>query len=194
MILRHRLQKNSSFGRHRGPREALVRGLVRSLVEQERIKTTLPKARCVRPLVERAITMGKKNSVHARRRLLSLYPWNKTIYKIMTDLAPRFKDRKGGYTRIIKLGFRSGDQAPLAYLEFVDYQVAGLTPSSSVKETAPKSDSSKKDVKDKKAVTDTKDKKTAKDKKIKKQQVRKINKKRKKIRQIQQQSRKINRT
>lgn len=212
--MRHRARKNSSFGRHRGPREALVRGLVRALVEQERIKTTLPKARYIRPLVEKAVTIGKKNSVHAHRQLLSLYPWSKTIYKIMKDLAPRFKDRNGGYTRIIKLGFRSGDQAPLAYLEFVDYQAAGFTPSSSVKETTSKLESDKKDkktkklAKDKKAAKtkeDAKDKKNVKDKKgvkgkkdsvskkIKRQQTRKINKRRKKIRQMQQKSRRANR-
>ena len=116
------MKKSSSFGRHRGPRKALIRGLVNSLVEQERIKTTLTKAKSVRPLIEKAITMGKKGDVHSRRLLLSRYPNKKTIDKIIKNLSPRFKDRQGGYTRIIKLGFRAGDQAPLAYLEFVDYK------------------------------------------------------------------------
>ena len=121
--MRHNKKYNPSFGRHRGPRKALIRGLVHSLVEHERIKTTLSKAKTVRPLVEKAITMGKRGDVHSRRLLLSRYPNKTTVEKIIDDLAPRFQDRQGGYTRIIKLGFRSGDQAPLAYLEFVDYGI-----------------------------------------------------------------------
>ena len=121
--MRHQMQKSSSFGRHRGPRKALIRGLVNSLVEQERIKTTLSKAKCVRPLIERAITMGKRGDIHSRRLLFSRYPNKKTVDKIMKTLSSRFKDQQGGYTRIIKLGFRSGDKAPLVYLEFVDYDV-----------------------------------------------------------------------
>ncbi len=121
--MRHQKQKNSSFGRHRGPRKALIRGLVNSLVENERIKTTVPKAKCTRPLIEKAVTIGKKGDIHSRRLLLSRYPNKKTVDKILNVLSPRFKDRPGGYTRIIKLGFRSGDKAPLAYLEFVDYSI-----------------------------------------------------------------------
>ena len=120
--MRHQKQKNSSFSRHRGPRKALIRGLIHSLVEHERIKTTLPKARTVRPLMEKAITMGKKGTLQTRRVLLSRYPNKSTVNKIISTLSPRFKYRPGGYTRIIKLGFRSGDKAPLAYLEFVDYK------------------------------------------------------------------------
>ena len=119
--MRHQKNKNSSFGRHRGPRKALVRGLVQNLVEKERIKTTLPKAKCVRPLVEKAVTMGKRDNIHSRRLLFSRYPNKNTVDKILSVLSPRFKDRPGGYTRIIKLGFRAGDKAPLAYIEFVDY-------------------------------------------------------------------------
>ena len=121
--MRHQKQKNSSFGRHRGPRKALIRGLVNSLVENERIKTTVPKAKCTRPLIEKAVTIGKRGDIHSRRLLLSRYPNKKTVDKILNVLSPRFKDRPGGYTRIIKLGFRSGDKAPLAYLEFVDYSI-----------------------------------------------------------------------
>ena len=122
--MRHRLRKNSAFGRHRGHSRALMRGLVTALVEHERIKTTLAKARQLRPLVEKAITLGKKNTLHARRLLFSRYPYSKlTAKKIVTDLSVRFKDRAGGYTRIVKLGPRSGDKADLAYLEFVDYDV-----------------------------------------------------------------------
>ena len=121
--MRHNKKYNPSFGRHRGPRKALLRGLVQSLVQHERIKTTLPKAKTLRPLVEKAITMGKRGDVHSRRLLLSRYPNKTTVEKIIEDLAPRFQGRQGGYTRIIKLGFRAGDQAPLAYIEFVDYGI-----------------------------------------------------------------------
>lgn len=209
--MRHQMQKNSSFGRHRGPRKALIRGLVNSLVEKERIKTTVPKAKCIRPLIERAITTGKQANIHARRLLLSRYPNKKTVDKIMNILSPRFKDRQGGYTRIIKLGFRSGDQAPLAYLEFVDYNVHTI--SSPVKKENTKKRKEEKDKKEEvKAKTDIskkeektkvqKNTKTAKktsstklsdSKKQKKQAAVKIDKKRKKARQQQQKSRRINR-
>ncbi len=183
--MRHLKQKNSSFGRHRGPRKALLRGLIHSLVEQERIKTTLPKAKCARPLIEKAVTMGKRGDIHSRRLLFSRYPNKKTVDKIINNLSPRFKDRPGGYTRIIKLGFRSGDKAPLAYLEFVDYtgRVQPAQPSKKQKKTAKKGtqsiDTSKKAKKPdpKSADTDKKtdkkqqaSKKTAADKKTDKKQ------------------------
>ena len=120
--MKHRKIKTSSFGLKYGPRRALLKGLVNSLVEKERIKTTLPRAKSIRPLVEKAITLGRKNSLHARRLLLSKYSSRKTAGKIIDDLSKRFKDRPGGYTRIVKLGFRKGDQAQKALIEFVDYQ------------------------------------------------------------------------
>ncbi|MCZ0932533.1 MAG: 50S ribosomal protein L17 [Oligoflexia bacterium] len=122
--MKHRKIKTSSFGLKYGPRKALVKGLVNSLVEKERIKTTLPRAKNIRPLVEKAITLGRKNSLHVRRLLLSKYSNKKTASKIIDDLSKRFKDRPGGYTRIVKLGFRKGDQAQKALIEFVDYQFA----------------------------------------------------------------------
>ena len=200
------MQKSSSFGRHRGPRKALIRGLVNSLVEQERIKTTLTKAKSVRPLIEKAITMGKKGDVHSRRLLLSRYPSKKTVDKIMKNLSPRFKNRQGGYTRIIKLGFRAGDQAPLAYLEFVDYKAQ-------VKPIPQKEDTAKAKKKEKAAAKE--DKKNQKEEKVKtkedkakqgankstekklsqnkKQIIAKTEKKRKRARLQQKKSRRINR-
>ncbi len=109
------------FGRKTGPRKALFRGLVNSLVENGRIKTTLAKAKELRRHVEKAITVGKKNTLHARRLLLSRYPNEKVVATIMSDLAPRFQDREGGYTRILKLGMRPGDRAEMAYIQFVDF-------------------------------------------------------------------------
>ncbi len=118
--MRHRVVKNN-FGRRPGPRKALIRALVDSLVKYERIKTTLPKAKVLRSYVERAVTVGKKNDVHAVRSLLQKYPNKDTVKKITSNLSPRFEGRPGGYTRIIKLGPRPGDSAPMAYIEFVDF-------------------------------------------------------------------------
>lgn len=119
--MRHKVAKKH-FGRRNGPKKALIRGLVESLVRDERIKTTLPKAKELRKHVERAITKGKKGTVHARRIILKSYPQKDTMEKIVDVLSVRFKDRPGGYTRIVKLGSRPGDQAPVAYIEFVDYK------------------------------------------------------------------------
>ncbi len=209
--MRHQKNKNSSFGRHRGPRKALVRGLVQSLVEKERIKTTLPKAKCVRPLVEKAVTMGKRDDIHSRRLLFSRYPNKKTVDKILSVLSPRFKDRPGGYTRIIKLGFRAGDKAPLAYIEFVDYnnQIGNLkeTKTESVTQMSEKKSAEKE--KQQKATLEKAPRKTAgkaekqslkkpankiaDDKKQKKLALAKIDKKRKKSRQQEKKSRRGNR-
>lgn len=119
--MRHRVRKHS-FGRKTGPRKALIRGLVDSLVERGRIKTTVAKAKELRIHVEKAITAGKKGDIGARRVLLSKYPNKATVKTLVDDLAVRFKDRPGGYTRIIKLGSRPGDAAEMAFIEFVDYQ------------------------------------------------------------------------
>jgi len=119
--MRHKVAKKN-FGRRTGARKALVKGLVESLVRDERIKTTLPKAKELRKHVERAITKGKKGTVHARRVILKSYPNKDTMEKIVDDLSVRFKDRPGGYTRILKLGNRPGDKAEVAYIEFVDYK------------------------------------------------------------------------
>jgi large subunit ribosomal protein L17 len=112
------------FGRKTGPRKALWRGLVNSLVEHGRIKTTLAKAKELRRHVEKAITVGKKQTLHARRLLLARYPNEEAVSKIMTDIAPRFQDREGGYTRILKLGMRPGDSAEMAYIQFVDFSAS----------------------------------------------------------------------
>ena len=119
--MRHRVDKHS-FGRKSGPRKALIRGLVDSLVENGRIKTTVSKAKELRKHVERAVTIGKKGDVHCRRVLLSKYPNKDTVSTIVNDISKRFQERPGGYTRIIKLGTRPGDSAEMAFIEFVDYK------------------------------------------------------------------------
>jgi large subunit ribosomal protein L17 len=124
------------FGRKSGPRKALFRGLVNSLVEHGRIKTTLAKAKELRRHVEKAITVGKKQSLHARRLLLSRYPNEKVVSLIMSELAPRFQDREGGYTRILKLGQRPGDAAEMAFIQFVDFKAGETKPETAVQKKA----------------------------------------------------------
>lgn len=109
------------FDRKSGPRKALLRGLVTSLIEHGRITTTVDRAKETRRHVEKAITLGKKGDLATARLLMSRYPNKDAVATIMKDLAPRFKTRPGGYTRIIKIGRRPGDTAEMAFLEFVDY-------------------------------------------------------------------------
>lgn len=121
--MRHRAQVKH-FSRSPNARKALMRGLVTSLVEHERIKTTLPKAKELRRHVEKAITQGRKGDLTATRTLMAKFPNRDTVSKIVSDLSVRFKERPGGYTRILKLGNRPGDGAPMAFIEFVDYDPA----------------------------------------------------------------------
>lgn len=119
--MRHQVH-SKRFGRRGGGRKALIRGLVNAIVESERIRTTVPKAKELRRHVERAITKGKDQTLHARRILLAKYPNQKTVDKIFTDLSQRFAKRPGGYTRILKLDKRPGDSAEMCFIEFVDYK------------------------------------------------------------------------
>ncbi|MBX3017409.1 MAG: 50S ribosomal protein L17 [Bdellovibrionaceae bacterium] len=118
----HHRRRTKYFGRKFNARKALWRGLVSSLVEHGRIKTTVEKAKELRRHVEKAITLGKKSDGLATRRLLlSRYPNEATVESLLSNVAPRMKDRAGGYTRIIKIGRRPGDTAEMAFIEFVDY-------------------------------------------------------------------------
>ena len=101
-------------------RKAMFSNMAGSLIIHEQIKTTLPKAKDLRPIVERLITLGKKGGLHSRRQALSMIQDQETIYKIFTTLAERYSSRSGGYTRIMKAGFRYGDLAPMAYIELVE--------------------------------------------------------------------------
>lgn len=120
--MRHKIHSHS-FNRRGGPRKALIKGLVISLVEHGRIRTTLAKAKELRRHVERAITLGKNGSVASRRLLVSRFGNEATAATLVNDIAPRFKSRAGGYTRILKLDPRPGDMAPMAMIEFVDYKL-----------------------------------------------------------------------
>jgi len=120
--MRH--QKNTrKLGRTSQHRDAMLANLVASLILHKRVKTTLAKAKAARPLAEKLVTLGKTGTLHARRLAVAKIGQKDVIATLFKDIAPGFKDRKGGYTRIIKLGPRQSDSAPVAFLEWVDYVV-----------------------------------------------------------------------
>src|SRR5438552_16839068 len=118
-VMRHQ-KKTVKLGRTAEHRKALLANQVCSLIEHQRIKTTLAKAKAVRPLAERMITLGKNGSIHARRTALATLRQKNAVKKLFDDIAPRSADRNGGYTRIEKLGQRKSDSAPMAFIEWVD--------------------------------------------------------------------------
>jgi large subunit ribosomal protein L17 len=117
--MRHQ-KKTIKLGRTAEHRKALLANQVCSLIEHQRIKTTLAKARAVRPLAERMVTLGKNGSIHARRTALATLRQKNAVKKLFDDIAPRSAERNGGYTRIVKLGYRKSDSAPMAFIEWVD--------------------------------------------------------------------------
>ena len=117
--MRHKIN-GRKLNRSSAHRKALFKNLAAALIEHEQITTTLPKAKDLRPVIEKMITIGKKGTLHARRQLISKLPKSADLKKIMSELPERYKQRNGGYTRIIKKGFRYGDSAPMAIIEFVD--------------------------------------------------------------------------
>ena len=114
------LKRGRTFGRNSSRRKALFQALAISLIEHEGIKTTLPKAKELRSFIEPLITLAKDDSVSNRRLAFSKIRNKAAVGKLFSDLGPRFKDRPGGYSRIIKIGFRKGDAAPIAFIELVD--------------------------------------------------------------------------
>ena len=104
-------------------RKALFANMAGSLIEHEQIKTTLPKAKELRPIVEKLITLAKRGDLHARRQADAQLKQDKHTARLFEILGPRYKDRQGGYVRILKAGFRYGDMAPMAIIEFVDRDV-----------------------------------------------------------------------
>ena len=114
------LKRGRTFGRNSSRRKALFQALAISLIEHEGIKTTLPKAKELRSFIEPLITLAKEDSVSNRRLAFSKIRNKSAVGKLFSDLGPRFKDRPGGYSRIIKIGFRKGDAAPIAFIELVD--------------------------------------------------------------------------
>lgn len=121
--MRHRTS-GRKLSRSKSQRRALLSGLACSLIEKEQIKTTLPKAKDLRPYVEKLITRGKDGSLAVRRHLIGVLRNESLVSKLMVSLADRYKDRQGGYTRIVKAGYRYGDHAPMAVIEFLDRDIS----------------------------------------------------------------------
>ena len=158
--MRH-LKAGRKFGRPSAHRKALFRNMVTALIDRERIRTTFAKAKELRGKVEKTITLGKKGTLHARRHALKLVADRGVLKKIFGPLAERYANRPGGYTRVIKLGHRLGDDAPMAFIELVDRE--GESPANpSAKGKKKVEGATKKKVADQKTQDLKKDKKTAK--------------------------------
>ena len=121
--MRHNFRKKK-LGRTSSHRRALFRNQLASLIEHERITTTLAKAKALRPVAEKLVTQGRRDTVHARRLVRRWVSDRRLVKRLFDEVAPRFTDRPGGYLRIVKLGPRHGDGAETAVLEFVDYERA----------------------------------------------------------------------
>lgn len=117
--MRHRMS-GRKLNRTSSHRKAMFSNMVVSLLDHEQIKTTLPKAKELRRIADKMITLGKRGDLHARRQALSVIKDNAVVSKLFSDLAERYKERNGGYTRVLKAGHRYGDMAPMAVIELVD--------------------------------------------------------------------------
>lgn len=140
--MRHN-KSGRKLGRNSGHRNAMMRNMVTSLIEHGRITTTDSRAKELRKLVDRMITLGKRGDLHARRQVSQVIRTRQVVAKLFDQIGPRFKDRPGGYTRIIKLGSRLGDNAPQAIIELVEEEFtakpkkAAPAPKAEVKKVAP---------------------------------------------------------
>jgi large subunit ribosomal protein L17 len=141
--MRHRAA-HRKLGRRTAHRVSLLRNLAASLISHGRIRTTEAKAKELRPFVEKLVTLGKRDSLHARRRALSILPRREVVHRLFNDVSPRFSERPGGYTRILKLAHRQGDGASMAFIEFVDYKFTATgTGAPAVKDKGEKAEKSK---------------------------------------------------
>ena len=120
--MRHR-KKTAKLQRNASQRRALLSGLACSLIRERRIRTTLAKAKALRPVAEKLVTLGKRGDLHARRQAAAFLRHKEIVSKLFADVAPACSDRQGGYCRIVKLGPRFSDSAPMAYIEWVDLAV-----------------------------------------------------------------------
>ena len=116
--MRHQ-KRGRKLGRTSSQRKALYSGLAGQLIEHGRIKTTLAKAKEVRPVAEQMITLGKRGDLHARRQAVAFLRQKPIVIHLFDEIAPRYAERNGGYTRIVKIGMRQGDAAEMAYIELV---------------------------------------------------------------------------
>ncbi len=133
--MRHQ-RSGKKLGRDSAHRKALFANLTAALIEHGRIRTTESKAKAMRPIAEKMITLGRDGSIHARRQALAYLRGQEIVHKLFSEVAPRFVDRPGGYTRIVKLGPRQGDAAPMAYIELVDFvpEAGGEAPAAARRE------------------------------------------------------------
>jgi large subunit ribosomal protein L17 len=120
--MRH-LKHGRKLGRTTAHRKALLRNLATALLEHERIITTEPKAKELRRVADKLVTLGKRGSLHARRQALQTVQSTTVVQKLFNEIAPRFAERQGGYTRILRLGYRPGDAAAMAVIELVNAQI-----------------------------------------------------------------------
>ena len=137
--MRHGMS-NKKLNRTSEHRKALLKNMLNSLIKYEQIKTTLPKAKFLRPQAEKIITLGKKDTLQTTKKLISQLQDTKAADKVKKTLSKRFDKRNGGYTRIIKAGFRYGDNAPMAIIEFVDRDVEAKKVDKKKKEPTKKTD------------------------------------------------------
>ena len=135
--MRHRWT-GRKLGRTSTHRKAMFRNMVTDFLDKERIITTVAKAKELRPFAEKMITLGKRDNLHSRRRALSIIRRKSVVHKLFDSLAPRYADRNGGFTRIIRLGFRKGDSAETAIIELVDREGEKDTPKKSKKKPSQK--------------------------------------------------------
>ena len=139
---------NKKLNRTSEHRKALLKNMLNSLIKYEQIKTTLPKAKFLKPQVDKIITLGKKDTLQTTKRLVSQLQDIKSANKVKKTLSKRYEKRSGGYTRIIKAGFRYGDNAPLAIIEFVDRDVEAKRVDKKKKDTAKEIDKKEADKKE----------------------------------------------
>jgi len=150
--MRHQ-KKTVRLGRKAEHRKALLANQVCNLIEHQRIKTTLAKAKAVRPLAEKMVTLGKNGSIHARRTAFSTLRHKDAVKKLFDEIAPRSNERNGGYTRIVRLGQRKSDSASMAFIEWVDAVVVEERPAEEKKakrkepESKPKKESKREEPK-----------------------------------------------
>ena len=143
--MRHSLA-NKKLNRTSEHRKALLKNMLNSLIKYEQIKTTLPKAKFLKPQADKIITLGKKETLQTTKMLVSKLQDIKSANKVKKTLSKRYQNRKGGYTRIIKAGFRYGDNAPMAIIEFVDRDVEAKRidkPKKDTKKESPKTEEKK---------------------------------------------------
>ena len=117
--MKHRI-KGKKLNRSSSHRKALFKNMAQAIIKHEQIITTLPKAKTMKPIIDKLITLGKKGSLHARRQAFSQLRDNNMVSKLFGDLATRYADRQGGYSRVLKAGYRYGDAAAMAVIELVD--------------------------------------------------------------------------